>query len=165
MVCWFSWLSAIYLHSAISSLSPETHSEFFPVLPHLFFRVLWQHLCRMYNVIHRKSEAVKTSSVLSLSIKDLFNSYFAFSLWQMMIRNDIFNTIFIIKAYGLQSDTRENQFIFDGSVPPQGHKWLWGSKERGQSYFLTYIQFFFFVRYKCHSFQIFALHNLYVTHI
>lgn len=119
----------------------------------------------MYNVIHRKSEAVKLSSVLSLSIKDLLNPHVAFSPWQMMIRNDMFNAIFIVKAYSLQSDTREKSvYIWRLSATP-GSRVIMRSKERDQSYFLTCVQFLFYVRYKCHSFQVFALHNLYVTHI
>lgn len=38
-----------------------------------------------------------------------------------------------MKAYSLQSDTRENQFIFEGLVLPQGHKWLWGQKKEAKA--------------------------------
>lgn len=130
---------------------PITTRNFSQFYLMLFFRVLWQHLCRLYNVIHRKSETLKTPSMLSLSIKDLFNSYFVFSLWQMIIRNDIFNTIFIMKTYGLQSDTRENQFIFDGLVPPQGQMIMWVKRKTPKLFsnlcpilFLCKIQVIFF---------------------
>lgn len=47
-----------------------------------------------------------------------------------------------MKAYSLQSDTRENQFIFEGLVLPQGHKWLWGQKKEAKAIFQLVSNFF-----------------------
>ena len=47
-----------------------------------------------------------------------------------------------MKAYNFQSDTRENQFIFEGLVLPQGHKWLWGQKKEAKAIFQLVSNFF-----------------------
>lgn len=122
-ICSFSALSATYV--AFSHEFPIT-TQIFPSPITSILQSILITFCNMYNVVNRNSEAVKMSSLLSLSIKDILNPHFAFSSWQVMIRNDIFKAIVIMKAHNLRLGNRENQFIFEGLVPPQGHKWLWG---------------------------------------
>ena len=40
-----------------------------------------------------------------------------------------------MKAYGLQSDTRENQFVFDSLVLPQGQNDYEGQKKEAEAIF------------------------------